>query len=127
MERSKLMTDEEAYAFAVALLSAHEATASLVLREPDWTAMDHDVHDVFDLGNGGKPLWFRLDSDNKRSVQVTFKPRRASVENGGPAVENSNSAVVFQRHVYAAKLNVHVGPTVLHRFYVVGFVDEPFT
>lgn len=36
----------------------------------------------------------------------------------------SSPVIIFRRRVYVAKLNVHVGKTVLRRFYVIGFIDE---
>lgn len=144
-ERTEPMTDEEAYALAVALRRAgHEAiTASMEFDGPDWMGLleDDGGGDVFDLGNGGRPLWFRLDSKDVRYVQVTFKPQRATpvstveilpdvdrhavpARDVTPAVDYSSSVVVFRRRVYAAKFNVHVGRSVLHQFYAIGFVDE---
>jgi len=144
-ERSKLMTDEEAYALAVTLRAGRETT-TLEFDEPDWVRLEDDGRDVFDLANGGRPLWFHLDSNGVRHVQVTFRPfpenvppvstRESLADDDRPVPETtahvtrlavvgrSSSVVVFRRRVYAAKFNVHVGQFVLHRFHVLGFVDE---
>lgn len=36
----------------------------------------------------------------------------------------SSPVIIFRRRVYVAKFNVHVGKSVLRRFYVIGFIDE---
>jgi len=139
-ERSALMTDEEAYAFAMTL-RAGRGTTAMEFDEPDWVLLEDEGRDVFDLANGGRPLWFHLDTNGVRNVQVTFRPCAETVPPGpvrdtlemtehvGPAVvvDRSSSIVIFRRRVYAAKFHVQVGHVVLHRFHVLGFVDETST
>lgn len=166
-ERSEPMSDDEAYAFVETLRAAERADperrAETVSRfESEWIAEPTTGGGAggaaFDLGNGGRPLWFRLDPNGSRYVQVTLTlPRRnrlpAAVDDGGgededsgggageeeafksprldngwlngadPDRDNAAATVDFRRRVYAAKFNVHVGHSVLKRFYVFGFVD----
>lgn len=68
------LTEAEASAFLDNLRQADSKydaqDPSLRFGGPDWTELDGHDRDVFDLGNGGRPLWFRLDPGDSRHVQV---------------------------------------------------------
>jgi len=79
-ERSEPMFGVEALEFIETLRTARrsdpkqcEAIASLFEGE-DWTEESavFGAEGAFDLGNGGRPLWFRLDPNGSRYVQVTL-------------------------------------------------------
>lgn len=145
-ERLEPMVDDEAYGFVEALRTASasvrdDVVAATKLQEfvfEDWTGLNGGADvGVFDMGNGGRPLRFRLDRNSSRYVYVTFRPRAATapvqarpdVQDGsarGPREDDDEDGFspVFQRHAYAAKFNVYVGHSVLQRFFVLGFVDE---
>lgn len=97
----------------------------------NWTTVLENGGGMFDLGNGGRPLRFRLDPGGARYVQVTFKPPRSTSYDDDEPEENEpvssdddpHSGPDLWSRVYAAKFNVHVGRTVLRRFYVFGFDD----
>lgn len=134
-KRSDAMTDDEAYKFTEGLRQEDRSTAVSLFDGPDWTELIGDA--AFDLGKNGRFLWFQLNPNDVRNVEVTFKPLDHPAENLVPmqdflsfAVENAGShetnlvsgGIIFWRHVYVAKINVHVGQSILHWFYVLGFV-----
>jgi hypothetical protein len=130
-QRLDAMTDDESYKFTEGLRLEDRSTAVLRFNGPDWTELVGDG--AFDLGNNGKPLWFQLNPNDVRNVEVTFKPSDRPVEKLVPvqdilsfAVEDETDLVpgriIFWRQVYVAKINVHVGQSILHWFYVLGFV-----
>lgn len=84
-ERSEPMTNDEVYDFVEKLGVAERADqeqrvamASQLLEGEEWTVGSGKTEEcAFDLGNGGRPLWFRLDPKRSRYVQVTLTlPRR---------------------------------------------------
>ncbi|XP_025194823.1 uncharacterized protein LOC112594319 [Melanaphis sacchari] len=92
-ERSESITDDEVYEFVEKLRVAERvdperrvAMASQFEGE-EWVVESANTEkSAFDLGNGGRPLWFRLDPNESRYVQVTLTlPRhnRQLDENGG--------------------------------------------
>lgn len=134
------MTDDEAYEFTQGLRLKDRSTADLRFDGPDWTTgLDGGA---FDLGNGDRPLWFRLKPRAVRYVEVTFKPpdhraagtavavpkdksRRAAAKDLAGSHETDPGGadeILFWRRVYVAKINVHVGQSVLRWFYVLGIV-----
>lgn len=60
----------------------------------------------------------RLTSDPLRSTSDPSRPLTQIYE------DYSSPVIIFRRRVYVAKFNVHVGKSVLRRFYVIGFIDE---
>ncbi|XP_022175737.1 uncharacterized protein LOC111037460 [Myzus persicae] len=78
-ERSEPMVDSAVFEFIETLrtaeLSDPEQRAAMESRfeGADWAEESADAGEgAFDLGNGGRPLWFRLDPNGSRYVQVTL-------------------------------------------------------
>lgn len=78
-ELSKPMVDDEAFEFIETLRMAERsdseqrAIMTSWFEEADWAEKSADAGEgAFDLGNGGRPLWFRLDPKESRYVQVTL-------------------------------------------------------
>lgn len=78
-ELSKPMVDDEAFEFIETLRMAERsdpeqrAIMTSWFEEADWAEKSADAGEVaFDLGNGGRPLWFRLDPKESRYVQATL-------------------------------------------------------
>ncbi|KAE9521533.1 hypothetical protein AGLY_018059 [Aphis glycines] len=83
-ERSEPMTNDEVYDFVEKLGMAERAdqeqrvAMASQLEGEEWPVGPEKTEEcAFDLGNGGRPLWFRLDPKGSRYVQVTLTlPRR---------------------------------------------------
>ncbi|XP_050523831.1 uncharacterized protein LOC126895698 [Daktulosphaira vitifoliae] len=132
MEWTKICT--EGLASRLSLLQSIKINRSPVevdlmswLGGSEWTWSNVDV---FDLGNGGKPLWFYLKTGDVGDVKVFLKLddhfQKADDENeidkhDSKNLDHLNSEM--STAVYASKLNVHVGHTVLKVLYLFGFVN----
>jgi len=73
------MVDDEAFEFIETLRTAEQpdpewrAEVESWFEGADWIEESADTGEgAFDLGNGGRPLWFRLDPKGSRYVQVTL-------------------------------------------------------
>lgn len=128
------MTDDEAYEFEEGLRLKDRSTTGSRFDGPDWKELGGGGG--FDLGNDGRPLWFRLNPNGVRYVTVTFKPpdnptaelpplmAQGDLSSGTRETNLGPEGVkeIFWRHVYVAKINVHVGQLILRWFYMLGFV-----
>lgn len=64
------MTDEKAYELAETFRVDYSTIPMMLhLNGPDWTELQ-EGDEVFDLGNGGRPLWFHLKSGGMHNVEV---------------------------------------------------------
>ncbi|XP_026807465.1 LOW QUALITY PROTEIN: uncharacterized protein LOC113550054 [Rhopalosiphum maidis] len=81
-ERLEPMTNDETYEFVEKLRLAERAdpkqrvAMASQFEGNEWT-VEPAKESAFDLGNSGRPLWFRLDPKGSRYIQVTLTlPRR---------------------------------------------------
>ncbi|VVC42104.1 Immunoglobulin-like fold [Cinara cedri] len=133
-ERLEPMLDDEASEFGEMLRSWVSEDQPPWFDGPGWTGLQESNNNVFDLGNGGRPLCFSLDPDGVHQITVTFNPPPVTNQQTVRRLDYSHdeedynsSSEIFWCRVYAAMLNVHVGRKVLRQFYVISFVEMKTT
>lgn len=118
-------------------IAVEDPGRTMAFDEPEWITTV-PANQPFNLENGGS-LRFHLDSGASRLVHVAFEPALLPVEKTGEdddepeeqeqeqeqeqETEEQQDARRLILRAYAAKFNVHVGRSVLSRFYLLGLVE----